>query len=74
MRGAEQRADILGFMNMSSQVGAQEAAAVMTAALGLAGHSVDPFTRELTDKMGRGELTADQAVEAILNRVASQPA
>lgn len=44
------------------------------AALGLAGHSVDPFTQDLTDKMGRGELTADQAVQAIVTRFATQPA
>jgi hypothetical protein len=61
-------------VNVPSPAGPQEAAAVTKAALGLAGHSVDPFTRELTDKMGRGELTADQAVEAILARVAAQPA
>lgn len=65
---------ILQRVNTPSTSGPQEAAAVTKAALGLAGHSVDPFTQDLTDKMGRGELTADQAVQAIVTRFATQPA
>ena len=58
-------------MNTSRARGAAgEAAAVTAAALALAGHELDPFTRELTGKMGRGELTGDQAVEAIIARFA----
>ena len=51
------------------------AAAVTQTALALAGHELDPFTREVTDKMGRGELTGDEAVEAIIAHFAgrSQP-
>jgi hypothetical protein len=47
---------------------AQEAAAVAEAAVGLAGHEVHPFTRELIAGMGRGQLTGDQAVVEIVAR------
>jgi hypothetical protein len=47
---------------------AREAAAVTQTALALSGHGMHGFTYELITKMGRGELTGDQAVEAILNR------
>jgi hypothetical protein len=50
-----------------------EARAVTEAALALAGHSLDPFTCELIDKMGRGELVGNQAVEAILSRFPIDP-
>lgn len=39
------------------------------AALALAGCELHPFTRELTAKMGRGEITGDQAVATILTRL-----
>jgi hypothetical protein len=44
--------------------------------LALTVYELDPFTRELTAKMGRGELTSDQAVEAIITRFVgtAQPA
>jgi hypothetical protein len=45
---------------------AQEAAAVAAAAVGLAGHEVAPFTRELIAAMCRGQLTGDQAVAVIM--------
>jgi hypothetical protein len=45
-----------------------EAEAVTEAVLGLAGCELHPFTRELTAKMGRGEITGDQAVATILTR------
>jgi hypothetical protein len=38
-----------------------EAVAVTEAALAVAGCELHPFTRELTAKMGRGEITGDQA-------------
>jgi hypothetical protein len=41
---------------------------VTEAALALAGCELHPFTRELTAKMGRGEITGDQAVAMILTR------
>ena len=62
-------------MDVPARPAAQEAAAVTETALALAGHELDPFTREVIAKMGRGELTGDQAVEAIIARFAgaSQP-
>jgi len=47
---------------------AREAAAVAEAAVVIAGGVVHPFTRELVAKMGRGELTGDQAAEEIIAR------
>jgi hypothetical protein len=38
------------------------------AAFALASHELDPFTRKITAKMGRGELTRDQALGAIITR------
>lgn len=55
-------------MNMPSRPDAREAQAVTEATLALAGHELHPYTRELTTKMGRGELTGDQAVDAIITR------
>jgi hypothetical protein len=46
----------------------KEAAAVADAALALAGYEVPPFVRDLTAKMGRGEMTGDEAVEVIIAR------
>ncbi|MBY0291115.1 MAG: antitoxin VbhA family protein [Mycobacteriaceae bacterium] len=62
-------------MTDPTSAAAQEAAAVTEAALALAGHELDPFTRDITDKMGRGELTGDEAAEAIIAHFAgsSQP-
>jgi hypothetical protein len=60
-------------MNDLARGTAREAAAVTDAALALAGKKIDRFTYDLTAKMGRGELTGDQAVEAILTRFISQP-
>jgi hypothetical protein len=45
-----------------------EAVAVTEATLALAGCELHPFARELTAKMGRGEITGDQAVAMILTR------
>ena len=47
---------------------AREAAAVAQAALALSGHRMHGYTYELITKMGHGELTGDQAVEALLAR------
>ena len=68
-------AGIVNCMEVPARPAAQEAAAVTETALALAGHELDPFTREVIAKMGRGELTGDQAVEAIIARFAgaSQP-
>jgi hypothetical protein len=55
-------------VNDPATYAAQEARVVTEAALALAGHNLDPFTCELIDKMGRGELVGDQAIEAILSR------
>jgi hypothetical protein len=46
---------------------ALEAASAKTKA-GAFDAELDPFTREVTAKMGRGELTGDQAAEAIIAR------
>lgn len=51
-------------MTDPTSAAAQEAATVTETALALAGHELDPFTREVTDKMARGELTGDEAAEA----------
>ena len=43
-----------------------EAVTMAVAASGLAGHDVSPGARDLLDRIGRGELTYDEAVaEAI---------
>ena len=55
-------------MNAPAPRAAREAAEVTEAALVLAGYELDRFTSELISKMGRGELTGDQAVEAIITR------
>lgn len=55
-------------VNDPANCSAEEAIAVTKAALGLAGHMIDPFTYGLTAKMAVRELTGDQAVKAILNR------
>jgi hypothetical protein len=38
------------------------------AAFELAGHELDPCTRKIAAKMGRGELTRDQGLGAIITR------
>jgi hypothetical protein len=55
-------------MNDPVSSAAREAAAVTQAALALSGHRMHGYTYELIAKMGRGELTGDQAVEALLTR------
>ena len=55
-------------MNDPVPSAAREAAAVARAALALSGHTMDEYTYELITKMGRGELTGDQAAEALLTR------
>jgi hypothetical protein len=55
-------------MNAAAPRAAREAAAVTEAAPALAGYKLNSFTSELMTKMGRGELTGDQAVEAIITR------
>lgn len=47
---------------------AREAAAVAEAAVAIAGGVIDPYTRELVAKLGRGELTGDQAAAEIIAR------
>jgi hypothetical protein len=47
---------------------ANEAAVITEAAIGLASQTIDPFTRALISGIGRGELTGDQAVKAIVSR------
>ena len=55
-------------MNAPKPRAAREAAAVTEAALLLAGYELAPFTRDLISKMGRNEMTADQAVQAVITR------
>jgi hypothetical protein len=55
-------------MNDPVPFAAREAAAVAQAALALSGHRMDGYIYELITKMGRGELTGAQAVEAVLTR------
>ena len=45
-----------------------EAAEVAEAALALAGHDVPEEARDLAAKVGRGEISADLAVQAIIAR------
>ena len=47
----------------------QDAATALTvaeAAVVLAGGRVHPFTRDLIEQMGRGEISADQAAAAVI--------
>jgi hypothetical protein len=60
-------------VNDPATCSAREAIAVTEAALGLAGHMIDPFTYELMAKMAVCGLTGDQAVEAILSRFVRTP-
>jgi hypothetical protein len=55
-------------MNNPAPRAEREAATATEVALALAGHELSPFTAELVSKMGRGEITGDQAVEAIVTR------
>ncbi len=55
-------------MNHPLTSAVSEAGAVTEAVLGFAGCELHPFTRELTARMGRGEITGDQAVATILTR------
>jgi hypothetical protein len=55
-------------VNNPEPTAAQEAVAVTQAALALGGHRMDRFTYELITKIGRGELTGDQAAVAVVNR------
>jgi hypothetical protein len=54
-------------VNDREPIAAQEAVAVTQAALALGGHRMDRFTYELITKIGRGELTGDQAAEAVIS-------
>ncbi|WP_396908334.1 antitoxin VbhA family protein [Mycolicibacterium sp.] len=47
---------------------AREAIAVTEAALALSGHELHPYTSELMEQMDSGDITADEAVEAIIAR------
>jgi hypothetical protein len=55
-------------MNATAARTAREAAAVTKVALVLVGHELDPFTWQLTFSIGRGGVTVDYAVEAIVGR------
>jgi hypothetical protein len=55
-------------VNVPPARAANEAAVATEAAIGLAGQTIDPFTRALISGIGRGEITGDQAVRAIVNR------
>lgn len=46
----------------------KEATQVAEAALALAGHDVPEEARDLAAKVGRGEISAEQAVQAIIAR------
>ncbi|MAS07790.1 MAG: hypothetical protein CL534_24320 [Ahrensia sp.] len=43
-----------------------EAVTLAVAATGLAGHDVSPGARELLDRIGRGDLTYDEAVAEVI--------
>ncbi|MFA7510352.1 MULTISPECIES: antitoxin VbhA family protein [Mycolicibacterium] len=43
-----------------------EAVTIAVAASGLAGHDVSPGAMDLLDRIGRGELTYDQAVAEVI--------
>jgi hypothetical protein len=47
---------------------AVEAVVVTEAVMGLAGRTIHPHTLELISRIGRRELTGDQAIRAIINR------
>lgn len=53
---------------MPAYENAAEVTAAAETAVHLAGGVIDPYTRELVDEMGRGEITGDQAVAALLER------
>ena len=55
-------------MNVPPARAANEAAMLTEATIGLAGQTIDPFTRALISGIGRGEITGDQAVTAIVDR------
>lgn len=52
---------------------AAEAVAVAEAAVALAGGQVHPITRDLIEAMGRGEISGDQAAEAIIAQFVEAP-
>ena len=43
-----------------------EAVTLAVAATGLAGHDVSPDARDLLDRIGRGDLTYDEAVAEVI--------
>jgi hypothetical protein len=43
-----------------------EAVTLAVAATGLAGHDVSPGARDLLDRVGRGDLTYDEAVAEVI--------
>lgn len=43
-----------------------EAVTLAVAATGLAGHDVSPGARDLLDRIGRGDLTYDEAVAEVI--------
>lgn len=43
-----------------------EAVSMAVAASGLAGHEVSPGARDLLDRIGRGDLTYDEAVAEVI--------
>ena len=55
-------------MSEHSAPTAAEASEVAEAALALAGHDVPDEARDLVAKIGRGEISADLAVQAIIAR------
>lgn len=61
-------ADTIEGMDGSPEQVAQEAVAVAVAAVALAGGHVDPYTHDLITQMGRGEISGDEAVAAVIAR------
>ena len=50
-----------------------EAATVAEAAVALAGGEVHPITRALIDQMGRGEISGNEAAQAIIAQFVETP-
>jgi len=63
----------LRYMSVSSSSDAAEAVAVAEAAVALAGGQVDPATRDLIDRMVRGEITGDQAAAVLVEQFTEAP-
>lgn len=60
-------------MNLPAPQETAEAMAVAEAAVALAGGEVHPITRDLIQEMGRGNLSGDQAAQAIITQFVEAP-